>query len=317
MALKIARGSDPFKKYWWAILLIFALAGAWVCLPLMGGTGSGSVASGEAGLHPADQSLDAVKNPDGAPGHVVDLSMDGSGPYKKFSGPITDALYQSPADASAQANAAVASAKSSGGTLADALKDIARARASSRGGSAGSASVAMPFNAAHASFGSMSGLGGGSSGSSAGASYGGSAGGGTTSMSAFGAASPHVGVDYTQGLSAGKGQAAGAGAKNALQAAAAGAVEAAQTGHLDAAAGRISRSFDGGGAGGLVNGPGQSQGGVGINGGTVADLKASVNDYSKLNVRTVEPPAAVPKMAADQGPNMMQMLMMSLPMLLM
>ena len=106
MNVKISRNNDPFRKYWWVVLVGFGLVGAWVCLPLME-SGTGSV-SGTAGAKSAEQSLDSVNNPSGAPGSAVDLSMDGTGAYRKkgSEGPIASSLYQAPAEVSSSSGSA-------------------------------------------------------------------------------------------------------------------------------------------------------------------------------------------------------------------
>ncbi len=323
MAIKIARGTDPFRKYWWVILALFGGIGGWVCVPLMGGnTGSGSVSMAESGLRSAEQSLDSPFNPGGAPGHAVDLSMDDLGPYKRDSGPITDSLFQAP-PASAPKTASASTRAKSNGTLADALNDIAsRSRAAAMGGRA-DASASIPFNPPHANFGSLSGLGGGESASAASVSYA-SPGSGGAHLNAFGSDTPNTGVAYTHGLGNDSlASAAGGGAKAALQSAAGSAIAAAQAGNADSAANMIARNFDGAAQGGtLVGGPkGGSAGGVGIDGKTPIDLKPSVNDYGKLNQQTLVPNVTPTPPVNNNGTNIMQMLMMAfiggLPMLLM
>ena len=123
MAITIRRDSDPFRKYWWVILLAFGLIGGWVCLPLIDyQSGSGAPAL-ESGLKSADQSLDAINNPNGAPGFATNLSMD-SGAYakKNLEGPVTSSLYQPPPEAAA-AGAPLAASDSN---LANALKDVSK-----------------------------------------------------------------------------------------------------------------------------------------------------------------------------------------------
>src|SRR5581483_4545521 len=108
MNIKVQRGSDPFKKYWWVLLVIFAMGGVWVCGPALQGGGGpvtgGAGGPGEGGLKSADgSSLDASANPSGAPGGAIDLSMDGAARRKKgeASGLMTSSLYIPPDDATA------------------------------------------------------------------------------------------------------------------------------------------------------------------------------------------------------------------------
>ena len=191
MMVKFSRNSDPFKKYWWVILIGFALVGAWICLPMVdSGTGSGTV-RGEASLgRGADQSLDSAANPGGAPGGAVDLSMDAAGPYKKSNGPVMSSLYQAPEGAAASASTNTLAMAKADVKLADALKMVARKSAADAKGAGDKAAAA--FNPAHAAFGAMGGLPGGSGSGASSAAAGPNA--------FFGAGNANVGVKTTQGL---------------------------------------------------------------------------------------------------------------------
>jgi hypothetical protein len=60
--MKVKKDNDPFKKYWWVILLGFAGVGAWVCMPLMD-TPVGSASVKPHGLSTENQSLDSAATP--------------------------------------------------------------------------------------------------------------------------------------------------------------------------------------------------------------------------------------------------------------
>ena len=165
----IARGSDPFKKYWWVILLVFGAIGAWICLPLMGSaTGSGSVSAQEGGLKSSDQSLDSIRNPNGAPGGAVDLSMGGSYRKKASDGGMVSSLYQAPEEQAGSAGTSLTPA--AGQSFADALKDISRKSASAASdktqASGWGEKAQKGFTPPKGNFGAMSGFSG-SSGSGA------------------------------------------------------------------------------------------------------------------------------------------------------
>jgi len=51
MAMNVKRGADPFKKYWWLILVGFGLVGLWVCAPVMD-TSTGGRRPGLVRLNP-------------------------------------------------------------------------------------------------------------------------------------------------------------------------------------------------------------------------------------------------------------------------
>ena len=108
MVITVRRDNDPFKKYWWVLLLAFGAVGAWLCSPLIGTQGSAGVAR-ESGLKSAEQSLDSLDNPSGAPGGPVELSMEGSYRKKKQDGPISSSLTFPP-EATAPAEKPAASA---------------------------------------------------------------------------------------------------------------------------------------------------------------------------------------------------------------
>lgn len=308
MTVKIARNSDPFKKYWWVILLGFGGVGAWICMPLMDSSvGAGSV-NAEAGLRSAQpQSLDSINNPSGAPGGVVNLLMEGSGRYKKKDGPAMSSLYQAPEEPAAAAAAAPAT-----GNLADALKDIASRTAASGAADStgwGGQKAQRGFVAPRANFGAMSGF---SSGSGSGASAS-SAGGGAASVSGFGAQRANTGVAYAQGLRDDSAAEPGRkGTFGALQGAQAVSIAAARQHTYDVSAAMGGRSFDGsGGKGSGIGGGGAGQAGsAGLYGSLdSAPINLKANDPN-LNQMKIEAPPALPKeVPPDPNDQMRQMLM--------
>ncbi|MBI5210330.1 MAG: hypothetical protein HY927_10200 [Elusimicrobia bacterium] len=199
--VRVSRDNDPFKKYWWVLLVGFGLIGLWVLFPLLGQTGSARVAMPRQSA-PEDQglqSLDSSLNPAGAPGSAVDLSMDGSGYKKKnFDEPVTSSLYQAPGAAAGQPIAASsqttasasASAPAAGATLASALKDVSKNDPKGWGG----AKPQKGFNAPKGSFGGLSGVGAASGSSGA-----------SMSATPFNSPTAQVAFDTAQGIGAEEG----------------------------------------------------------------------------------------------------------------
>ena len=315
MNVKISTTNDPFKKYWWVILVVFGLVGAFFGLS---GAGSGDtpVAGGERGFKSSEQSLDASANPNGAPGGAVDLSMDGSGPYRKNDGGITSSLYQASAD---EAPASSATAKASGSAnLANALKMVAsKSNTGSADAGWGGEKAQKGFTGGPrlASAG-LSGAGG--VGGSLSASF--SGGGGAEGLSAFGNGKANTGVDFAKGL--GGGASADPAMKNAtasmksLSSAANNAVSAASQKSNDLSAAMGSRSFDGSGnryfggrgssAGGDGGGP-VALGGAGIYAKLDSAPKNLKGDAPKVDLKKIQPPAAAP--VAPPQKTMQEMIM--------
>lgn len=311
MTVTIRRGNDPFKKYWWAILLGFGGVGGWICLPLLDSGGTGSVvAVREQGLQAVGQSLDSMGNPQGAPGGVVDLSMEGTYRRRKDGSTMVSSLYQAPEEP-AEAQATVSA---SGSSYADALRDISRKSAAADPTGWGGKQPYRPFTPPKANLGNMSGLGGGSS---SGASASSSGFGGPTSSGAFGISGPKTGVTFAKGLGSGIADPAIANAKGksmaALQGAASAMSRAANTGSADLAAGMAQGVFDGSRGGGTIGGGGAGTSGGGIYGSLdAAPINLKVND-PKLNQAEFTPPA--PKVT-DEKPSfreeIMKMILMAL-----
>ncbi|HAM35564.1 MAG TPA: hypothetical protein DEB40_02025 [Elusimicrobia bacterium] len=277
----IKKDNDPFKKYWWAILAAFAAVGGWVCMPLMDSSVGSGVAIREGGLKSAEQSLDSVANPSGAPGQAVDLAMQGSGAYRKKNNdePVVSSLYQAPAD-----NAAAGAPLSAGGTTASAsfaaaLKEVSK---KTDPGGWGGAAVHRAFIPPKGNFGGLSGLGSGGSGSS----------GAALSVGAFGTAKPNTGLIAARGLGAME-PATGARSGSiisSLRAAQAQGAAAANQRSGDAAKAMAAASFDGRGAGSSISGgQGQSVDGAYVRFDAVP-MNLKVNDPN-LNSYKYEGPA--------------------------
>lgn len=271
MNIKIQRDSDPFKKYWWVLLVVFAGIAAGVCMPGgdgEGGGGSGLAASGgEDGLRSAGSSgpssLDSTLNPSGAPGGVIDLSMASASSKRKDPGSLMSSLYSAPEDAPADASAAGAAAGSVAsadagagkGRLADALRDISKRPAdpSGWGGQKAQRGFSASFAAPKGNFGGLSGLGGGSSAS--GARFNAAPSFAASGSDASGGG--RIGVSSTRGLTDdGSDSKTNVQSFNALRKVAKGMGNAARSGDIAAAMMMGGRSFDGGGAGGMSMGKG-------------------------------------------------------------
>ncbi len=257
MAMNVRRGNDPFKKYWWLILVVFGFVGLWVCAPAMDASTGGGAARREGGLNSGEQSLDAVTNPAGAPGSVVDLSM---GSYKrKNRGEITSSLYQSAEPEKAAPGKPVhGSASPSGSTLASALKRAAKKDSSGWGGK----KARRGFKSPKGSFGGLSGLGGSGGGSSSA-----SAGGGGTG--AFGTRNANVGITQTRGLGsigAGAGGKSGPEFMRSLKRMSRTQTKIASLRSMDAASAGGQTSFDGTTNAKSSIGGGGSRGGGGVYG---------------------------------------------------
>ena len=280
MIVKVKKDNDPFKKYWWVLLLGFGGVAAWVCMPLMDQqVGSGSIDSGKD-LRAAEQSLDSVANPNGAPGGALDLSMSGSGGYRKKDGGMTSSLYQAPAEAAAPGAPLVAS---SGGnaSFADALRDVSTKKADASGW--GGDKAQKGFNAPKANFGGMSGLGSGGGGGSG-------AGGG----SAFGSGVAKTSMGTTKGLSGGNyGDPAkgGSPAMSALKNAQSSSLSAVNNKSNDASRSLSGGAFDGGRGGGAAIGGGGGALDAGYAGldAAPANLKANSQELEKFEYEA--PPA--------------------------
>lgn len=271
---------DPFKKYWWAILVGLAATALWLLSPMLGDTPVGSAVV-DAGASAADENVEQTLASEALGG--VDLSMDDAVGKKAAQSPLGFTLAQALSEGSAVA-AGATSGSASGSTLAGALKAV------SESGGWGER-ARRGFNAAKLAGGSLSGLGAASAGGSGFAS-------GTR---AFGSSNARVGFERTQGLSGGSaaGEAPNAKAVAALRAASARSLLAAGDLSGDGARSSLSRAFDGAKDGSRIGG------GAGEASGAYAALDAApVNlklDDPKLNEKKLEPPPGV-----DAGSSAMQ-----------
>lgn len=299
MKITVRRDNDPFKKYWWVLLICFGLAGAWIFQPLLSGTAPGyaGAGGGEASLT-GEQSLDSAHNPNGARGGVIDLSMEGTGGKRKADGStMMSSLYQAPE--SPEAQTAQAAAPAADRTYADALKSVSQ-KSDPTGW--GGAKVQKAFIAPKAAFGGLTGLGSGSGGSSG-------SGGGYRSVNAFGAGVAKTGFASTRGLAADTSD-KGADDKPLLQAlksASQTAQLAARQQSLDSAAAMAGRTFDRSAAGGSIAGRGSAAEAGGVYSNLDAapiNLKANDPNLDKFEIK--EPPSKADR-AMDTSDEMMKM----------
>ncbi len=301
MALTVTRkGSDPFKKYWWLVLLIFLLMGAWSLFPTLGGGVAGLDRNRfllDAGaLKPLDQSLDALNSspigasaPGGALGGAV---KSGAGGGSTDPGAM---LYRSPA-------AGAASAAPAAAPLADALGEISR-RPGGAMAAAPAAAAASPYSIPSAKFAPIA-MGGGGGGSGAGYGAGGSAG-----LGAFGTVNARPGISAAQGMSqdmaalSPKG-----GAFSQLKAAAGSGAALAGMTAGSAAKGMSNSNFDGSGGAGVAL-PETSGGGFGATQQGLLSLAAPAPGTAQMTGGAM-PPAPMASGPSKQK-QMLMMLMMA------
>ena len=188
----VSDADDPFKKYWWAILLGIGFTAMWLLLPMLGEQSVGSTKIDTA-KPKSDAAVEQNFSSEGGEGSY--LSMDGAVKKRKddplFSGSLTFPTPEggeTPADGkTAGAAAAGGAAGATSGSLASALKQVA-----SENGGWGDKKAQRGFDQPKLSGTGMSGLGSASGGRA------GSAGGGT---SAFGSGNANVGFGRAGGLS--------------------------------------------------------------------------------------------------------------------
>jgi hypothetical protein len=292
----VGAASDPYKKYWWAILAGFICTGAWLCSPLLGqSVGSGRVDTAKkVDAAGAEQSLDSANNPDGAPGGALDLSMGGA---KRKSGAGDDdmisMLYQPPPEAGAATAGKTETAASldaataaSVASLAQQLKDIGRKAASGSEKAKGGSAAAQLAGGL-----SDSGSSGGGSHASASVSAG--------SGGLFGSHDASVGSGAARGLQEG-GVVESEGFK-ALKASAAAASAPNLKSSNEAVHAGMSQSFDG--SKGKTSAPSGSgamaQARVALDA-VPADLKTKDNSQLNLN-KLPDPPAAASSPASSDS----------------
>jgi hypothetical protein len=237
--VNVRRDNDPFKKYWWVLLVGFGLTGLWVLIPLMGQTGSSRVAVPKPqAVDQSLQSLDATENLSGAQGSAIDLSMDGVLHKSRSSETATSSLYEAPEGGAEGAPILDAKSIPSTKNLASALKAVSKSDPAGWGGE----KAQRGFTSSKGSFKGMASLGGG----------GGS--GASMSASPFNKGGPEVSIQDSGAGGSESGSAAGGRAyMRSVRNAAAQSVAASKLAG-DASKAGSAGSFDGSGASGKTIG---------------------------------------------------------------
>jgi hypothetical protein len=302
--VSVANAEDPYKKYWWVILIGFGVTAAWLLVPMMDTqVGSARVnVGGPATDASVEQSFDSAGASQGGSG--VDLSMDGiqAEDKEKF---VPSMLYQAPGgsktDVKDGALAGHAAAAPAGlASLAAQLKAAAKKKDPTGWGGE---KARQGFTSPHLSGSSLSGLGSASGGSSASASVGGG-------MGAFGSRRASVGSTSTRGLREDPSlNDTGMGGLKALAQAQKQASAAAREVSGDAAVSRLNRVFDG--AQGRQNSIGAGGGALG---GAYAAMDTQAptnlkNNDPKLDLKKIKAPPAAPAPTPPDNSAQIQMAM--------
>jgi hypothetical protein len=300
----VGSASDPFKKYWWAIVLGFVVTAGWLFLPaLEAPVGSGHYDSSKGAPNPnAEQSLDAVEAGNGAQGGAIDLSMDGAKKRKdKSEESFESMLYQPAPEAAAAAAAPGAPLSASSGSLAQQLKDVgAASKITEKKDAAGWTEKAQSgFASPHLGSSSLSG--------------GSSAGGGGSSASAggnaFGTSAAQVSMGATHGLKDDGGDKTAIGGMAALRGAAKAATAAANSRSNDAARAGSGAMFDGSKGRNAAIGGGPDIAGASYAALDAAPANLKLND-PKLDEKKLEaPPAKIDTSASSDNTKQMMMMM--------
>ncbi|MDP3543025.1 MAG: hypothetical protein Q8T11_11225 [Elusimicrobiota bacterium] len=280
----VSDADDPFKKYWWAILMGIVFTAIWLLTPMLGekSVGSTVVDTSPKVAENVEQSF----TPDAGDG--INLSMEGTGRARKEDPLFGSSLYQAaPEDKPAATAAALGSASSasSGGTLAGALKKV-----SEGDGGWGDKKKQRGFDAPKLAGASLSGMG----------AAGGGRAGSASGSSAFGSSNAKIGFAGTKGLSGGdEAEAAVPAGKGmaVLKAASAQSLLAAASKSNDDARSSLSKAFDGAKGGEKIGG-----GGASLGGGYAALDAAPVNlklEDPKLNEKKIEPPSGADVAQSD------------------
>jgi hypothetical protein len=272
----VSDADDPFKKYWWAILMGIVFTALWLLTPMLGEKSVGSTAISTS-TPKVEEGVEQNLSTDAGDG--INLSMEGTGHKRKEDSALGSSLYQAPPEETAAATAGSAalgsaSGSASGSTLAGALKKVSE----SSGGWGEKAQKG--FNLPKLAGGSLSGMGAASGGRAGSAS----------GSSAFGSSNANIGFAGTKGLSGSADIETAADSKGvaALKAAAAQAQLAAGNKSNDGARSAMSQAFDGAKAGSAISG-----GGSILSGGYAALDAAPANlklEDPKLNEKKLEPP---------------------------
>ena len=311
---------DVTRKYWWVILLcVLAVGGgSLVMMPKTGGSGPGTDPAAGTASEQSLESIDDGLKTVGAPGGPLNLSMDGTGAYRRkdaeASATMKSSLYEPRASALTTGTPVVATAGTAaeGGSLADALKKIASSKPSKEDNKGwGAAAVRTGFTPPKASFsGGLSGLsGGGGGGGGSGASMG-VGGGGST---AFGLGGSNPGSASTIGGAAGLGgglpKVRKGGHNQAMDILK--KVETLASGSAgaggDLANNLNSRAFDANTAKSALGGTGSALGGASVGSGVAENLKL---DDPKLNSKKIEVPVVGNDKPADPQGDMEKQIMM-------
>lgn len=283
----VSDADDPFKKYWWAILMGIVFTAIWLLTPMLGEKSVGSTVVDTS----PKVSSNVEQNFDADAGDGINLSMEGTGRARKADPLFGSSLYQpAPEDAAATAAATAGSAalgSASGGTLAGALKKVSESDAGWGGKKA-----QRGFDAPKLGGRSLSGMGAASGGKAGSAS----------GSSAFGSSNAKIGFAGTKGLSGDVDdlQVTAPNSKGvaALKAAASQAQLAASSRSSDDARSSLDKAFDGSKGGAKIGG-----GGAAMAGAYAALDAAPVNlklADPKLNEKKIEPPPGVDT-GADNG----------------
>ncbi|MFI5346936.1 MAG: hypothetical protein ACHQ51_11235 [Elusimicrobiota bacterium] len=298
VTVSVSADNDPYKKYWWLILVGFIFTGAWLCLPGMeSSVGSTHVSTTAAPDPKSEQNLDSVENPNGAQGGALDLSMDGSKKRKdKDAETFESMLYQAPPEAGAAAPGAPLGAASGSASLAQQLKSVGDAKKKDEAGWTEKAQSG--FSSPRLNGSGLSGAGSSAGGSSA------SAGG-----SAFGSGSAQVSFGSTRGLNDDAGEKASSGGLAALRTAAKTAGQAAASRSNDSARAGVGSFFDG------SKGRNAGIGAVPAGGGTYAALDAAPANLKlnnpELNKKEIKDPPGTPVPSAADNQMGKQLMMMA------
>ncbi len=318
------RDSGPFKEYGWLVIVIALFVGIWLTMPMMSGTGSGSVdiAVGSGRDTYNEQSLsapDPSDNPQGAPGQALGVGGGAGGHAGKSGGATsTSSLYQAPGSAAgAPLTAEEAAQVKAGGSvdsLASAMAQVAKS-GKAPDNSWGGARARSGFSRPKAKFGKVGATRGGGSGSTS-AQY--------VVKKAFGTGGD-PGLNFTGG---GSGFSGGPrGRMNRVDGSGAGnkglsALKNVKKANLDAlkggdemASGGGRRTFDASGGHTSAMSALQSAGGAaGLNSDAGVPQNLKGNDFSRLNKREFKPPELKAKEVekSDNQQYMQQKMMMML-----
>ncbi|MEK7389215.1 MAG: hypothetical protein AAB036_05925, partial [Elusimicrobiota bacterium] len=238
----VSDADDPYKKYWWAILLGFAGTTVWLLSPMLGERPIGSTRVGAAATAPGADVEQSLSSAQGTAGAEASLAAQSSAKSAEAQG--GSSLYQgAPGDSAGSDQTAAATdapgAAAAEKSLADELKKV------SEGG--WGEKPRRGFSAPKLSGGAMSGLSSAVGGRAQSAS----------SVGAFGVRNAQVGVSAAPSISETR-ESAASGAKGlaSLKSVAVSARLAAGTASGDAAANSLNRAFDGANVENRIGGPG-------------------------------------------------------------